>query len=240
MITNRNILLLLGVLAIASAFLFRGYLQDEFVAPPPGHEVQTIRSDIDLLLSSSNPDFPSRKLGVWQIEYPPEINENSEGILKVKYVIPAPGHADSDLWWGVGRGIQLALKVDSSSLGISEPKTFVFNDSVNPDSESITPHPWVITPKSEGEFFIMLDFSSTIEDSVFPVELVATINNEPAALENGAILTLPIRVTTIFGISQRTFELIRYAFIILGFVLTLPFLKGTFQRIVGGTNRNDA
>ena len=233
MTTNRNILLLLGVLAIASAFVFRGYLQDELVAPAPGLEVQTIRSDIDLMLSSSNPDFPSRKLGTWQIEYPPEINENSEGILKAKYVIPAADHPDSRLWWEVESGVLLSLRVDSNSLDISEPKTFVFNDSINPDSESIVPHPWVITPKSEGQFFIMLDFSSTIEDSVFPVELDATINNEPAALENGAMLTLPIKVTTIFGISQRTFELIRYAFIILGFVLTLPLLKGRFGRIFG-------
>lgn len=104
-------------------------------------------------------------------------------------------------------------------------------------SRSGTPpfvYTWVVTPQSLGRHALLVDIAQLLDrDSIDVLEDVVTLNGKALATANATSLALPVRVLTEWGISGRTFNLLRAAVGLLGFILTYPLWIQWVRRLLG-------
>ncbi len=124
----------------------------------------------------------------------------------------------------------ISIRIDSSAFAIA-PANQVSKGPGVPLPVNIT---WMITPKAEGNHYLLVSVHQRLGDDVSvlrerPTNVEVQLNDERLAPDPSGAYRLPVKVSTIYGVSQRTIGLAGLAAGLLGFLATwdilLPFIK---------------
>jgi hypothetical protein len=220
----KHVLAAIGVLIFASALVGpRESVEAGLERDQAGQPAAVDRASVALVANETE------MLGTWEITYSKVLRANQEGSLEVRY--------DAERSWLLERNpIELSATVGANSLRLSEPGTYAFDleriKGAGADARS-----WIVTPTAEGDYNINVTLSAASDALDLEMRPVVMVNDEIRRGEHSFQLLLPVSVATHWGIAQWQFDLIRYALMGLGFILTLPFLQTAFGAIVAGRGR---
>jgi hypothetical protein len=213
---NKVISLGIGVLLFCLTFLFTS-LKYVF------QNSNTVVSFIDTTLKVSEVIIPSSGQTVnikkyIKLIYPEKIPQNESHIIQLIVTtevmgVAAPIKIDSAI------GIRLL----SSGFKI-DPSAFILKRKGQYDSLDFS---WTIFAEKTGVQELLLDISELRLRQDDSAILVA--NGGAVKYSTADFYPVKIEILTLWGISQKTFNMIKYIVGLLGFILCLPFLKSFFE-----------
>ncbi len=157
--------------------------------------------------------------------YPAEILENETLVasLVVDPILPAPG---------------LAARLSGPNFEIKPAEL----QKVPLTRDGKTKLSWLMQPKKTGQHHLLLDISQLVRQrggflSYFAAHEIEGPNaNRLLESTADAVIDLPIRVLTIWGISDRNFFLLRGLIGLIAFILATPLAYMILRRAFGGAS----
>ncbi len=221
------------ILAALTSGEFSSTLVPESSAPPPlGEATLSQRRIVD-------PRTPKRfevtdKVNL-RIEYPLELRLNQTGTVKVRL------SRDQEIWDYTSspkRIVHRELNEDPTSFTLGSLAIEVLAPSVKTipvGSKLPTERLWSIRPKDEGEHNLVLNVSSALmtASSKDLVEANLLVNGDALQLPTSGDIPLPLKVTTVWGVSEVTVNIVRAAIGLVGFILMYPLLVEFLKRRMG-------
>jgi hypothetical protein len=162
--------------------------------------------------------------GQFSINYPAEIRENSSGTVQIRFTVLQDSRPNWVFAKMLVESTPLPIILASTAISVepSEPQAF---DSNHPDLLK-----WTLTPKFEGQHLLSVRFSDVLRAHRPFVTKTVMINGATSSLDSSSTLVLPVSVYTSLGITRAAFDITRYLFAVIGFVLTVPFLQNVYKR----------
>jgi hypothetical protein len=127
----------------------------------------------------------------------------------------------------------ISVSVESSAFEIA-PRSEMSKGAGSPLPVEAT---WTVTPKGEGDHYLLVNIRQDLGADLTMLRERATqvevkINGETVAQDQRGVYRLPVKVVTIYGVSQRAIGLAGLAAGLIGFLVTwdilLPFLRRLF------------
>ena len=184
------------------------------------------RSDLSIHRTAPYPipAYPGMHLNSeTHLTYNPRMRENQSQTVTIRYSVkPPPGYSSPTPLGDIAvPSLSVTLASDDFAITPSETHRTTGNDNL----PFQFPFMWLISPKSEGDYALYVDFSglewepdrgSTVESF--------TINGKTEALSEWRKLIIPITVTTHLDLSRKTVSLILYGAQVVAFMLTCPLI----------------
>jgi hypothetical protein len=208
-------------------------LAPESSEPPPlGEATLAQRRIVD-------PRTPKRfevtdNLGL-RIEYPLELRMNQTGTVKVRL---SQDQEISDYTSNPKRivhrernEVPASLTLESLAIEVLAPSVKTIPTGSKLPAERL----WSIKPKDEGDHNLVLNVSSALmtASSADLVEANLLVNGDALQLPPSGDIPLPLKVTTVWGVSEVTVNIVRAAIGLGGFILMYPLLVEFLKRRMG-------
>lgn len=181
------------------------------------------------------------RVGWLKLGYPRIMKTNETAFVELAYTMAGvttefPDGRNPQRWSGQGPQLystlegSISVSVESSAFEIA-PRSEV---SRGPGSPLPVEATWTVTPKGEGNHFLLINIRQDLGTDLAmlkerPTQVDVKINGETVAKDQRGIYRLPITVVTIYGVSQRAIGLAGLVIGLIGFLATwdilLPFLK---------------
>jgi hypothetical protein len=181
------------------------------------------------------------RVGWLKLGYPRIMKTNETAFVELAYTMAGvttefPDGRNQQVWSGLGHELyntlegSISVSVESSAFEIA-PRSEV---SRGPGSPLPVEATWIVTPKGEGNHFLLINIRQDLGTDLAvlkerPTQVEVKINGETVAKDQRGVYRLPITVVTIYGVSQRAIGLAGLVIGLIGFLATwdilLPFLK---------------
>ena len=157
------------------------------------------------------------------VTYNPRMRENQNQTVTIRYSVKPPPRYSSTAPLGDITVPSLSVTLASDDFAITPSETHRTKGNDNLPFQF--PFMWLISPKSEGDYALYVDFSGLEwePDRGGTVELF-TINGKTEELSEWRKLIIPITVTTYLDLSRKTVFLIISGAQVLAFLLTCPLI----------------
>ena len=170
------------------------------------------------------------------LTYSETMRENETNTVTIEYAVTTTIAVGSDT-----RSLKLESLAESASATLSSSAlTVAPQTTIRKEAGTTLPTRflWTVTPKKNGEHYLIVDLSDILDTRHLGIELPepargfeeVTVNGEHADWSTARIQTLPIVVYTHLGISEATFDLIKLALGIFGTALTVGSSIATWIR----------
>lgn len=171
-----------------------------------------------------------------RIEYPLELRLNQTGTVRVRL------SRDQEIWdynpsnpkrivpreWNDS---PTSFNLDSLAIEVQAPAIKTIPAGTKLPAERL----WSIKPKDEGDHNLVLNVSSALmaASSQDLVEANLLVNGSDLQLPASGEIPLPLKVTTVWGVSEVTVNIVRGVLGLLGFILMYPLLVEFIKKRMG-------
>ena len=173
-------------------------------------------------------------IGWLSIKYPRTIRENEEGVLEAEYTTgdtpwktdpSATSPADPYGYGPVRPPAGMSVEFSGADLTLTPSPTHAF-DVARIAATGVERVKWIVSPKGEGDHVLLARFK--VSPATYKAVPVAANGQDQGSDPQ---ILLPVKVFTIYGVSQATVLMAKGGVGLLSFLLTLPAALVLFERV---------